>query len=163
HPLNQAHFDPQRRRVTAGYGVLQPRVSFLYRTGLRSLFARLFAYSAGVDPYSAAVSDVYQDLFGPASSTAKATSDPTPSTAPAGGPSPANPLLSRDWTGASPARCGLVDDGELYDASPAKSPASARREHRWIRGDWQLLPWLGRRVPARDKTEGVPNPLPLLE
>ena len=163
HPLNQARFDPQRRRVVAGYGVLQPRVSFLYRTGMRSLFARLFAHSAGVDPYSAAASDVYQDLFGSGSFTGKGIYDPDAFDLATGPAFPDNHILSHDLIEGNFARCGLASDVELFDEFPAKYHAYARREHRWIRGDWQLLPWLGRRVPVRDVPGGVPNPLPLLE
>src|SRR5207237_6785703 len=65
------------------------------------------------------------------------------------------------------ARCGLVTDIELFDDFPARYHAYARREHRWIRGDWQLLPWLGRRVPRTTNDPAGPgsrpNPLPLLE
>src|SRR5207248_1528774 len=32
--------------------------------------------------------------------------------------------------------------------------AYAKREHRWVRGDWQLLPWLGWRMPIA----GSPRP-----
>jgi cyclic beta-1,2-glucan synthetase len=163
HPLNQAHFDAQQRRVVSGYGVLQPRVNFLFRTGTRSMFARLFAHSAGVDPYSAAVSDVYQDLFGSGSFTGKGIYDLDAFDAATGRAFPDNHILSHDLIEGNFARCGLVSDVELYDDFPAKYHAYARREHRWIRGDWQLLPWLGPRVPANDSAGKVPNPLPLLE
>jgi cyclic beta-1,2-glucan synthetase len=163
HPLNQARYDAQRRRVVEGYGVLQPRVSFLYRTGTRSLFARLFAHSAGVDPYSAAVSDVYQDLFGTGSFTGKGIYDPDAFDLATGPAFPDNHILSHDLIEGNFARCGLVTDVELFDEFPAQYHAYARRDHRWIRGDWQLLPWLRRRVPARDAGGRVPNPLPLLE
>ena len=63
HPLNAPRFDPARRRVVEGHGVLQPRVSYHLFAATRSRFAGLLASSAGIDPYSNAVSDAYMDLF----------------------------------------------------------------------------------------------------
>jgi cyclic beta-1,2-glucan synthetase len=153
HPLNQPRFDPQARRVVAGYGVLQPRVSFLYRTGKRSLFARVFAYSAGVDPYSSAVSDAYQDLLGEGTYTGKGLHDIDAFDAATAPAFPDNHILSHDLIEGNFARCGLVTDVEFFDDFPARYNTYARREHRWVRGDWQLLPWLGWRVPANPEVE----------
>jgi cyclic beta-1,2-glucan synthetase len=162
HPLNQPVMAADGRRVVAGYGILQPRVSFLYRTGLRSWFARIYAGSAGVDPYSSAVSDVYQDLFGWGSFTGKGLYDVDAFEASAGRAFPDNHILSHDLIESNFARCGLVTDIELFDDFPARYHAYARREHRWVRGDWQLLPWLFRRVPvpgsARPPTDASRNP-----
>ena len=146
HPLNQPVLSADGRRVVAGYGVLQPRVSFLYKTGLRSQFARIFAGSAGIDPYSSASSDVYQDLFGWGTFTGKGLYDVDAFHATAGQAFPENSILSHDLIESNFARCGLVTDVEVFDDFPAKYHAYAKREHRWIRGDWQLLPWLGRTV-----------------
>src|SRR5262249_58835720 len=121
---------------------------FLYRTGKRSLFARVFAYSAGVDPYSAAVSDAYQDLFGEGTYTGKGLLDIDAFEAATTPAFPANHILSHDLIEGNFARCGLVSDAEFFDDFPARYNTYARREHRWVRGDWQLLPWLGWRVPA---------------
>ncbi|MEJ7708437.1 MAG: hypothetical protein WKF84_00895 [Pyrinomonadaceae bacterium] len=63
HPLNRAQPDPELRRVTRGYAVLQPRVSVSLESSSRSTFARVFSGHTGIDPYTTAVSDVYQDLF----------------------------------------------------------------------------------------------------
>ncbi len=148
HPLNRAVLSADGRRVVAGYGVLQPRVSFLYKTGLRSWFARIFAGSAGIDPYSSASSDVYQDLFGSGTFTGKGLYDVDAFHATAGNAFPENSILSHDLIESNFARCGLVTDVEVFDDFPAKYHAYAKREHRWVRGDWQLLPWLGRTVPT---------------
>jgi cyclic beta-1,2-glucan glucanotransferase len=63
HPLNRPRFDPRVGRVTKGYGILQPRVRVTMASAAGSLFARTYAGHTGVDPYTTAVSDVYQDLF----------------------------------------------------------------------------------------------------
>lgn len=150
HPLNRPVLSDSGRRVEAGYGVLQPRVSFLYRTGLRSRFARTFAGSAGVDPYSSASSDVYQDLFGWGTFTGKGLYDVDTFHATASRAFPENTILSHDLIESNFARCALVTDVEVFDDFPAKYLAYAKREHRWVRGDWQLLPWLERTVPTAD-------------
>jgi cyclic beta-1,2-glucan synthetase len=166
HPLNRAVMSADGLRIEKGYGVLQPRVSFLYRTGMRSRFARVFAGSAGIDPYSSASSDVYQDLFGAGTFTGKGLYDVDAFSATAGRAFPENRILSHDLIESTFARCGLVTDIEVFDDFPAKYHAYARREHRWIRGDWQLLPWLGRRVPAPEPeapaTGKRENPLTVL-
>ncbi|HEY2785869.1 MAG TPA: glycosyltransferase family 2 protein, partial [Fimbriiglobus sp.] len=161
HPLNRPRLSADGRRIEAGYAVLQPRVSFQYRTGFRSWFARLFSGSPGVDPYSSASSDTYMDLFGSGSFTGKGLYAVDAFAATAGRAFPENAILSHDLIESNFARCGLVTDVEVFDEFPEKYTAFVRREHRWTRGDWQLLPWLGRTVPSPRGRE--PNILPFLE
>jgi cyclic beta-1,2-glucan synthetase len=161
HPLNRPRFDPAQGRVVEGYGVLQPRVSPLLVGATRSLFARIFTGSAGLDPYTTAVSDVYQDLFGSGSFTGKGIYDIDAFEAATGQTFPENQILSHDLIEGNYARCGLATDIELLDDFPSLYHTYARREHRWVRGDWQLLPWLCPHVPGRAGRR--PNPLPVLE
>jgi cyclic beta-1,2-glucan synthetase len=163
HPLNRPHFDPEKGRVVSGYGVLQPRVSFDLLASARSLFARLLTGSAGLDPYTTAVSDVYQDLFGRGTYTGKGIYDVDAFEAAVGHTFPDNHILSHDLIEGNYARCGLVTDIELLDDFPARYHAYARREHRWVRGDWQLLPWLLPSAPTGGTPARRPNPLPALE
>ena len=151
HPLNQPTFDPRAGRVTQGYGVLQPRItSTLPAEHEASIFQRIFSGSAGIDPYASAVSDVYQDLFGEGSYTGKGIYDLDAFDAAMADRVPENALLSHDLFEGVFARAGLVTDVELFDEFPSNYLVSAARQHRWARGDWQLLPWiLGR---ARDAT-----------
>jgi cyclic beta-1,2-glucan synthetase len=151
HPLNQATFDARAGRVTQGYGVLQPRItSTLPAEREGSIFQRIFSGSAGIDPYASAVSDVYQDLFREGSFTGKGIYDLDAFGAAMADRVPENALLSHDLFEGVFARAGLVTDVELFDESPSNYLVSAARQHRWARGDWQLLPWiLGR---ARDAT-----------
>lgn len=148
HPLNQAQLNAERTKVVEGYGILQPRVGFLYQTGTRSRFARALASSAGVDPYQAAVSDVYMDLFGAGSFIGKGMYDVDAFETVCESAFPENRILSHDLIESNFARCALATDIELLDDFPPRYLAYARREHRWIRGDWQLLPWLGFTTPA---------------
>ena len=161
HPLNRPRLDPNQERVTTGYGVLQPRISFHLAAATHSRFAALLATAGGIDPYSTAASDAYMDLFGVGSFTGKGIYDVDAFEAATGSRFPENHILSHDLIEGNFARCGLISDTELFDDFPARYHAYARREHRWVRGDWQLLPWLGRRVPTPEGWR--PNPLPLLE
>lgn len=160
HPLNRPVVDPGLRRVTEGYGILQPRVSVTHSSAAGSLFARIYAGHTGVDPYSTAVSDTYQDLFGEGSFTGKGLYDVDAFRATVDGRVPENALLSHDLFEGLHARTALVSDVEVVDDYPANVLAHARRQHRWVRGDWQLLAWL---LPVVRTAHGfAKNRLPLI-
>ena len=149
HPLNRPSFDPAVGRVTEGYGILQPRISVTFTSAAGSLFARLYSGHTGVDPYTTAVSDTYQDLFGEGIFTGKGLYDVDAFTAALADAVPENALLSHDLFEGLHARAALVSDIELVDEYPSTVLAHARRQHRWIRGDWQILLWLFPFVPTR--------------
>jgi cyclic beta-1,2-glucan synthetase len=149
HPLNRPRLDPRSGRVTEGYGILQPRVSVTTASAAGSRFARIFAGHTGVDPYTTAVSDTYQDLFGEGSFTGKGLYDVDAFTAAMEGRVPDNTLLSHDLFEGLHARTGLVTDVEVVDDYPSSVLAFARRQHRWTRGDFQILGWLLPFVPTR--------------
>jgi cyclic beta-1,2-glucan glucanotransferase len=153
HPLNRPHFEPRLRRVTEGYGILQPRVSVTMSSASGSLFARLYAGHTGVDPYTTAVSDTYQDLFGEGIFTGKGLYDVDAFMAALEGRVPENALLSHDLFEGLHARAALVSDVEVVDDYPSSVLAHARRQHRWVRGDWQILAWLFPFVPTRGALE----------
>jgi cyclic beta-1,2-glucan synthetase len=149
HPLNRPHFDTRLGRVTRGYGILQPRVSVTMASAAGSLFARLYAGHTGVDPYTTAVSDTYQDLFAEGIFTGKGLYDVDAFIAALEGRVPENALLSHDLFEGLYARTALVTDIEVVDDYPSSVLAHARRQHRWVRGDWQILWWLFPFVPTR--------------
>ncbi len=143
HPLNRPQFDAKAHRVTDGYGVLQPRVTPTLPTGREgSVFQRVFSGPGGMDPYTFAVSDVYQDLLGEGSYTGKGIYDVDIFEAALEGRIPDNTLLSHDLIEGVFARAGLVSDIEVVEEFPSRYDVSAARQHRWARGDWQLLPWI---------------------
>jgi cyclic beta-1,2-glucan synthetase len=148
HPLNRPVVDASLRKVTEGYGILQPRVSVNLASAAGSLFARLYAGHTGVDPYTTAVSDTYQDLFGAGIYTGKGLYDVDAFQATVGWRVPENALLSHDLFEGLYARTALVSDVELVDDYPANVLAHARRQHRWVRGDWQILAWVFPLVPT---------------
>jgi len=147
HPLNRAVLDPAGHRVVKGYGILQPRVTPSLPLGSGSLYQRVTSGPAGMDPYAAAVSDVYQDLFGEGSYCGKGIYDVDAFEAALAGRIPENTLLSHDLFEGIFARAGLVSDIELIEDFPARLGVAVKRQHRWTRGDWQLLPWLTGRAP----------------
>ncbi len=161
HPLNRAQLDPQTRRVVRGYGILQPRVSVTLESSARSRFARIFSGNTGVDPYSTAASDVYQDLFAEGSFIGKGLYEVDAFQAALDGRVPDNSLLSHDLFEGLYARAALVSDIELLDDSPAHYDTYAKRQHRWTRGDWQIVRWLLPRVPNAER-QSAPNTLPLI-
>ncbi|MCB6179978.1 glycosyl transferase [Rhodobacter sp. Har01] len=155
HPLNRPRFDAALGRVTGGYGVLQPRVTAaLPTTGEGSVYQRIFSSQGGIEPYAAASSDVYQDLFGEGTFTGKGIYDLDAFEAALAGRVPENALLSHDLFEGTFARAALASDIEVVEDFPARHDVDLRRQHRWARGDWQLLPWLsGARQAGRD---GIP-------
>jgi len=146
HPLNRPQFDPRTCRVVEGHAVLQPRVTPTLPTGREgSIYQRVFAGPCGIDPYAFAVSDVYQDLLDEGSYTGKGIYDVDIFEAALAGRIPESTLLSHDLLEGTFARAGLVSDIEVVEEFPARYDVSVARQHRWARGDWQLLPWvLGR-------------------
>ena len=150
HPLNRAQFDAVGN-VVAGYTVLQPRIEIMPTSVNETHFTRLFAQNAGVDLYTLAVSDVYQDLFGEGIYAGKGIYDVRAFERSLTGCVPVNTLLSHDLFEGINGRSALVTDVILYEDYPPSYPAYVRRMERWVRGDWQLLPWLLARYPCKPK------------
>jgi cyclic beta-1,2-glucan synthetase len=150
HPLNKPRFDTATGQVLDGYAVLQPRVAPSLPIGREgSRFQRVFSSASGIDPYSAAASDVYQDLFGEGSYAGKGIYDIDAFEAALSGRVLDDSLLSHDLFEGIFARAGLVSDIQIVEEFPSRYDVAAARQHRWARGDWQLLPWmLGRKDAA---------------
>lgn len=143
HPLNRPSLDATARRVVEGYGVLQPRVTPSLPVGREgSTFQRIFSSMSGIDPYASAVSDVYQDLFGEGSYAGKGIYDVDAFETALAGRVPENTLLSHDLFEGTFARAGLASDVEVVEEYPSRYDVAVARQHRWARGDWQLLPWI---------------------
>ncbi len=141
HPLNRARFDTEGKCITGGYAILQPRVGISLPSTARSAYARLLGSDAGVDPYTRAVSDVYQDLFQQGSFIGKGIYAVDAFEHALCGHFPDNRILSHDLIEGCFARSGLLSDVQLYEEFPSRYSSDVKRHHRWIRGDWQLLPW----------------------
>jgi len=157
HPMNRPRVDPITRVVTEGHAVLQPRVSATFVDARRSLFSRLLAGDAGIDPYTHQTSLVYQDVFDEGSFIGKGIYDVRAWDAAVTGRFPDNRVLSHDLIEGCFARSGFVGDVELFESVPARVLSDASRRHRWIRGDWQIAAWL--RPCAPDARGRSNNPL----
>ena len=157
HPLNQARFDDEGR-ILAGYTIIQPRVSPSLPSTSGSPFSRLFSDPIGVDPYTNAVSDVYQDLAGEGSYHGKGIYDVRAFSRVLTGRFPEAWILSHDLIEGAHVRVGLATDIELYDEFPQDYQSFVKRQHRWIRGDWQIAGWIMPRSPQPNGARG-PNPL----
>ncbi|MCM2356980.1 MAG: glycosyl transferase [Geobacteraceae bacterium] len=160
HPLNRPRFDPSGR-IMAGYTIIQPRVSPTLPSTSVSTFSRLFADAVGIDPYTQAVSDVYQDLSGEGSYHGKGIYDVAAFSRVLSGKFPEEWVLSHDLIEGAHVRVGLASDIELFDEFPQGYQSFSSRAHRWIRGDWQIAGWIFPRVPLASGGRG-PNPLSLL-
>ena len=146
HPVNRPQIDPARRAVVRGHAIMQPRISASLTTGAEaSLFQRVFSVSRGLDPYVFAVSDLYQDMLDEGSFTGKGIYDIDMFEAVTHGRFPENTVLSHDLIEGSLARAALVSDVEMVEEFPIRYAVERGRQHRWTRGDWQLLPFIVRR------------------
>jgi cyclic beta-1,2-glucan synthetase len=160
HPLNRPLFDVTVGRVVEGYAVLQPRVTPSLPVGREgSLFQRIFSSMSGIDPYASAVSDVYQDLFGDGSFAGKGIYDVDAFETALHGRVPESTLLSHYLFEGTFARAGLASDVEVVEEFPSRYDVAVARQHRWARGDWQLLPWIFGRGDASRRSKGA---LPLI-
>ncbi|HZY63531.1 MAG TPA: glucoamylase family protein [Edaphobacter sp.] len=158
HPLNQAIIDPHWRIVTAGYGILQPRVGVSVGSASRSRMASLYSGETGFDIYTRAVSDAYQDLFGEGIFTGKGIYEVSVLYQLLERRFPRNALLSHDLIEGAYVRAGLATDIEVIDDYPSHYSAHTKRKHRWLRGDWQIMRWLFSPVPD-ESNRLVPNPI----
>ena len=158
HPLNQPRFDNKNRIMSGSYTIIQPRVTPSLPSTSASIFSRLFSDAIGIDPYTKAVSDVNQDLTGEGSYHGKGIYDVRAFSRLLSGRFPEKRLLSHDLIEGAHVRVGLASDIELYDEFPQDYLSYTKRQHRWIRGDWQIAEWILPRVPLPAGRRG-PNPI----
>ncbi|HEV7674135.1 MAG TPA: glucoamylase family protein, partial [Candidatus Angelobacter sp.] len=161
HPLNHPNYSDAKQRVTEGYGILQPRVAVSLPGTNHSRYARLWGGEPGIDPYTHAVSDVYQDVFGEGSFIGKGIYDVDAFQQTMAGRFPENRILSHDLIEGCYVRSGLLSDVQLYEDYPPTYDADVARRHRWIRGDWQIARWILPHVPGPERN-ALKNPLSLL-
>lgn len=161
HPLNLPVYCEKTKRIVAGYGILQPRMGVSIFSAAKTRFSHIFSGNTGIDPYTTAVSDVYQDLFSEGSFAGKGLYAVDAFEKSVGERVPENCVLSHDLLEGTYARVGLTTDLELIDDYPSNFETFAKRMHRWIRGDWQISLWLLPYV-RNSKNKLVRNHLPLI-
>ncbi len=140
HPLNKPVI--KDGIVTSGYGIVQPRVGISIESATSSIFSKILAGSGGIDIYSTAESNVYQDVFGEAIFTGKGIYNVEIYQKVLDGEIPDNAVLSHDLLEGSYVRCGLATDVLLIDGFPSRVNSYMVRQARWTRGDWQIIKWL---------------------
>jgi len=158
HPLNRPVLSEDGLRVVKGYGLMQPRIGIDVVSAAKTHFSLIFSGQAGLDTYSAAASDVYQDLFGEGIFTGKGIFDLNIYYSVLNKTFPKRSILSHDLIEGSYLRTALVTDVILVDGFPSNYDSYAKRQHRWIRGDWQLIKRISRRVNNEDHQK-VENPI----
>ncbi len=146
HPLNRAQLSDDGKRVDKGYGIMQPRVNVDVEVTNKSRYAQLFAGLGGLDVYTTASFELYQDIFNEGSFCGKGIYDLKIFQKVLKGTFPENLILSHDLIEGCHIRCGLINDLELFDDNPSNYIDDAKRHHRWTRGDWQIIGWLKNRV-----------------
>ena len=151
HPLNHPYYDPKKKRITEGYGILQPRLASSLPYSGSSWFARIHGNEEGIDPYTRVVSDVYQDVLKEGSFTGKGIYEVDAFETTLNDRFPENRILSHDLLEGCHARSGLISDVQLYEEHPSTYLSDVKRQHRWIRGDWQIARWLYPSVPGPAK------------
>ena len=156
HPLNRAQLSPDGRRVDRGYGIMQPRVNVDVEVTSKSRYAQLMAGLGGLDVYTTASFELYQDIFNEGSFCGKGIYDLRVFQQVLKGTFPENLILSHDLLEGCHIRCGLINDVELFDDNPSNYIDDAKRHHRWTRGDWQIISWLGATV-RNERGERVKN------
>jgi hypothetical protein len=161
HPLNRALISSRTNTVVEGYGMLQPRVGISVQSASRSLLANIYSGQTGLDLYAHANSDLYQDLFGEGNFAGKGIYEVDVFRKVLRRRFPRNSILSHDLIEGTYTRAGLVSDIEVIDDYPTQFSAYSRRQHRWVRGDWQIMLWLLPRVPDASGNKSA-NPLSLL-
>ena len=141
HPLNKAYIDKENK-VIRGYGIMQPRVSISVESMNKTYFSKIFSMDGGLDIYTTAASDTYEDLFSEGSFTGKGIIDIDTFMTVIKDEIPENLVLSHDLLEGLYARCALLSDVELIDSYPSHYDSNTARLERWVRGDWQIISWM---------------------
>ena len=142
HILNKPEIDKNKNIVIKGHAILQPRVGINLDVSNKNLFTKIFAGAGGIDSYTNAISDTYQDNFGEGIFTGKGIYDVEVFSKVLKHEIPENTVLSHDLLEGNYLRCGLASDIMLMDGYPLKYASFMNRLSRWTRGDWQIAKWI---------------------
>ena len=161
HILNKPKLNSSEDAVIDGYALIQPRVGINLSISRKNLFTKIFAGNGGVDPYTNAISDIYQDNFSEGIFTGKGIYDLEVFSKILKNEIPENTVLSHDLLEGSYLRCGLATDIILMDGYPCSYNSFKTRLHRWIRGDFQIYYWIKKYIINRKEIKKK-NPLNFL-
>ena len=157
HILNKPELDVNKNIVKKGHALLQPRVGVNLNDSNKNVFTKIFAGAGGIDNYTNAISDVYQDNFDEGIFTGKGIYDLEIFSKVLTNEIPENTVLSHDLLEGCYLRCGLASDIIFLDGYPAKYLSFMNRLSRWIRGDWQIKKWLKSKLNTLSKFKILDN------
>jgi len=162
HPLNKPILNKARTKVISGYGIIQPKVNIDIESTNKSIYSQLMAGIGGFDVYSTIIPNFYQDVFNEGSFVGKGIYDLKVFDEILSNAFPDNLILSHDLLEGNYLRCGFASDIELIDDFPSEFLVEASRQHRWTRGDVQIIGWLNKKVKNKEGKK-VNNPLNTIE
>lgn len=146
HPLNKAYYDEDTHMLKRGYVILQPRLNFTFKAKRQSVLSQSLCDARGFDFYSRVLNEIYFDLFAEGHYTGKGIMDIDGFVRELTGRFPDDTILSHDLIEGALCGTGYVSDISIYEGFPSTVKSYFMREHRWIRGNWQIIDWLFRRV-----------------
>lgn len=142
HPLNRPVIDTEKKRVCDGYAIIQPSLTTHAEYKKSNLFYKIFAGSQGINHYATVISDIYHDVFDEGIFAGKGIYDVKAFHSILNKSIPENSVLSHDLLESCYVKTAFSGAVKIMESYPGSVISYAQREHRWIRGDWQLLPWL---------------------
>jgi len=142
HPLNRAVLDSANKKVEEGYAIIQPSVRNHINDRSSSAFPKIIGGQEGLIHYSSVISDIYQDIFQEGSYIGKGIYNIEVFHLILHKQIPENRVLSHDLLESCYVKTAFTGAANIMDDFPGSVLSYAKREHRWIRGDWQLLPWI---------------------
>ena len=158
HILNKPILNKEQSLVIKGHAIIQPRVGINLEASRKSIFTELYVSIGGIDSYTNAISDIYQDNFDEGIFTGKGIYDVEIFHRVLHDQIPENTVLSHDLLEGNYLRCGLASDILVLDDYPSKYNTYCLRQERWVRGDFQIVNWLKKHIKKTNKK----NPLNLL-
>ena len=161
HILNKPMLNEKEDLVISGHAIMQPRVGIGLIESRKSIFTQIYAGEGGTDSYTNAISNIYQDNFDEGIFTGKGIYDLEIFSKVLNDEIRENAVLSHDLLEGNYLRCGLASDIMLMDGYPTNYLSFRTRLYRWIRGDYQITPWLKSMI-VNKKGELKQNPLNLL-
>ncbi len=131
----------------SGYGIFAPRITTSLSASLRTGLTRLFGTGgcSGASVYDNIAAELYFDRFGEGTFTGKGLIRTDAYYRRCIGALPEERVLSHDILEGGLLGTAYCGDIEFSDGMPPTTKGYFRRAHRWMRGDFQNLPFIFRR------------------
>ena len=142
HPLNTPVIDEKSGVVRSGHAIIHPRIENELGSANATDFALIFAGFGGSDPYGSLCGELCMDAFDCGGFAGKGLMDARALLRCTGSRFPEGRILSHDALEGAYLRGAYMSDVEFSDSFPSVPLAYFKRQHRWIRGDWQNARWI---------------------